>query len=253
MSLVNDALKRARTEEQQRRARESGLPIPPPAPERLAPSPGSKLLPILAILGVVFLVGLLAGAITFVRNRAVVGAARGPASIAETSSVAQNSSAATPQSVRPAPEESQALPAPSAPSPSRNSPPSATSPVAATPAASTTPRSEPTPTPPVSTAPVTPRRSAPAEPRSTEPATVPASSTTGSVDSTLPGARDATSLDGRQLALGGIAWSETGPFALINGRVLAAGERIEGFKVIDIQKEQVELEDGEERILLRLR
>jgi len=72
-------------------------------------------------------------------------------------------------------------------------------------------------------------------------------------DSGLAGVREATAADGRTLSLGGIAWSDSGPFALVNGRVLAAGERIEGFQVTEIQREWVRLEDDGETIVLRLR
>jgi hypothetical protein len=47
--------------------------------------------------------------------------------------------------------------------------------------------------------------------------------------------------DGVALELNGIAWSETGPFALINGRVMGPGERIAGFQVLEISPRTVEL------------
>jgi len=269
MSLVNDALKRARTEAQERQARESGMPLPPLAPERLSSSPTSKLLPILAMLGVVFLVGLLAGAITFVRNRAVEADARGSEPVAE----AQRTAQAVPPTVSSAPPSTVHAPSnldrrstQAGVGESEAEASQQQRPVRSAQRPSSQPdRSEPTRTAAAASgaairqepAAATPRPAAPSRnpvPQPTPPATTARSQPpTQSDDEALPGERDATSTDGRELALGGIAWSETGPFALINGRVLAAGERVEGFKVIDIQKDQVELEDRGERIVLRLR
>lgn len=58
---------------------------------------------------------------------------------------------------------------------------------------------------------------------------------------------------GETIELGGIAWSETGPFALINGRVVGPGEKVGGFRVIRIEPKQVEIEAGGETIYLRLK
>ncbi len=61
---------------------------------------------------------------------------------------------------------------------------------------------------------------------------------------TLPG--------GGAIELGGIAWSETGPFALINGRVVGPGAVIEGFTVERIRPGHVVLSGDGRRIQLSL-
>ncbi len=53
--------------------------------------------------------------------------------------------------------------------------------------------------------------------------------------------REAVLPDGATLTLGGIAWSETGPFALLNGRVVGPGERVEGYRVVEIEPRRVQL------------
>ena len=44
--------------------------------------------------------------------------------------------------------------------------------------------------------------------------------------------RQATLEDGTSIELGGIAWSEGGPFALLNGQVVGLGEPIAGLTVV---------------------
>ena len=65
--------------------------------------------------------------------------------------------------------------------------------------------------------------------------------------------REVDLADGTRLDLGGIAWSETGPFALINGQVLGQGESVEGFAIVEILPKSVLLKGGDRSILLRLR
>jgi len=65
--------------------------------------------------------------------------------------------------------------------------------------------------------------------------------------------REAVLADGKKLDLGGIAWSDTGPFALINGNVLGRGERVDGFLIVEINPKSVLLEGDNQSILLRLR
>ena len=59
--------------------------------------------------------------------------------------------------------------------------------------------------------------------------------------------------DSRIVELGGIAWSEQRPFALINGRVVGPGDVVESLEVVRIEPRQVELRGDGERYLLRLK
>jgi hypothetical protein len=65
--------------------------------------------------------------------------------------------------------------------------------------------------------------------------------------------RTAELLDGQLLDLGGIAWSETGPFALLNGRVVGVGESVRGYLVTEISPQEVVLQLADDRVVLRLK
>jgi hypothetical protein len=58
---------------------------------------------------------------------------------------------------------------------------------------------------------------------------------------------------GEVLELGGIAWSESGPYALLDERVVGLGESIMGYIVTRIAPQEVELQGGEGTILIRLK
>ena len=58
---------------------------------------------------------------------------------------------------------------------------------------------------------------------------------------------------GGAIELAGIAWSETGPFALINGRVVSPGATIEGYTLERIRPGHVVLAGDGRRIRLSLR
>lgn len=61
-------------------------------------------------------------------------------------------------------------------------------------------------------------------------------------------------LDGDDsIDLGGIAWSGTGPFALLNGKVLGVGEALLGFELVEINPNEVVLQRDLETIILRLK
>jgi hypothetical protein len=53
--------------------------------------------------------------------------------------------------------------------------------------------------------------------------------------------------------LEGIAWSESEPFALLNGRVVGVGEFIRAYRVTEITRDRVTLEQGDDRVVLRLK
>ena len=56
-----------------------------------------------------------------------------------------------------------------------------------------------------------------------------------------------------RVELGGIAWSEERPFALINGRVVGRGDRVESLTVVAIEPRHVELRGPDGRYQLRLK
>ena len=58
--------------------------------------------------------------------------------------------------------------------------------------------------------------------------------------------------DGQLLDLGGIAWSESEPYALINGQVVGVGELIRSYRVTSITPREVVLEKDEERVIISL-
>jgi hypothetical protein len=58
---------------------------------------------------------------------------------------------------------------------------------------------------------------------------------------------------GGSLELGGIAWSETSPVALLNGKAVGRGEVVEGCLVVEIEPAQIELRYDEQTIYLRLK
>ncbi len=60
-------------------------------------------------------------------------------------------------------------------------------------------------------------------------------------------------LGGQLVDLEGIAWSESEPFALLNGRVVGVGEFIRAYRVTEITRDQVTLEQGDDRVVLRLK
>ena len=60
-------------------------------------------------------------------------------------------------------------------------------------------------------------------------------------------------LDGQLVDLEGIAWSESEPFALLNGQVVGVGEFIRAYRVTEIRRDQVRLEQGDDRVVLRLK
>jgi len=58
--------------------------------------------------------------------------------------------------------------------------------------------------------------------------------------------------NGQLIDLGGIAWSESEPYALLNGQVVGVGELIRTYRITEITQEEVILEQDDDRIVLRL-
>ncbi len=65
--------------------------------------------------------------------------------------------------------------------------------------------------------------------------------------------RHADLKDNLSIELGGIAWSESGPYALLNGRVVGIGESVSGLIVRQIEPLEVVLEGQGRTISLRLK
>jgi hypothetical protein len=57
---------------------------------------------------------------------------------------------------------------------------------------------------------------------------------------------------GQIVDLGGIAWSESDPYALINGQVVGIGELVRSYRVTAITPNEVILEKDGDRVVLRL-
>lgn len=85
-------------------------------------------------------------------------------------------------------------------------------------------------------------RAAPGSLREARPPAVPAA-----------GSSQAEASSGPALELSGIAWSETRPAAVINGRVLVLGDTIDGFTVVGIEPDSVQLLGPAGTVTLELR
>lgn len=330
MSLIDEALKRARMEAAQKAAEKEGLPYPT-IPRHLGPrrrrgwlAPTAVLLAILGGVAVGLLLARRGGAPA--EQLAAVGAGGPPAATAGT--LEPEGRAASPRDSPPAdtdPAPPAATPAPS-PVPAGvdaqpAAPPAAAAPIAAEPhqpgavrrdpaprptvpdaaaAGATAPQGGPAERPPIE--PTTPAaaapRPAPTPRRPAEPPPTPRREI--AVEPALPGAQAAPSdarstatadsesevllvlpegthppgaaaradapvdetieshvqqvaqADGALIELGGIAWSESGPFALINGRVVGPGSAIGAYTLERIQPGHVVLIGEGRRIHLSL-
>ena len=64
--------------------------------------------------------------------------------------------------------------------------------------------------------------------------------------------REGTAPSGARLSLDGIVYSDANPAAVVNGRVVSVGSFVEGYEVVRIRPDRVELEDRGSRIVLLL-
>jgi hypothetical protein len=299
MSLIDEALKRARMEAAQRAAEGEGLPYPT-IPRHLGPPRRTGwLVPLVLALAVIagVVVGLLlasrggpeAGRVA-TRELAtdstgttslpppIAAAENTPAGTAEPASNASGAPepAATPAASRPPTTSDQRESVAAGATPLPMSRPQALPTVATSSAAdpettTQSPPEEPVPAP----------RAAPlVAPSATPTATVPPPAATAFTDPdsgvllVLPEPPEATAQElaaepapegsaesyaqqfalpnGGAIELGGIAWSETGPFALINGRVIGPGSVVEGYTLERIRKGHVVLTGDGRRIHLSL-
>mgnify|MGYP007073188159 CR=1 FL=1 len=252
MSLINDALKRARTEASRQDAASRGVDYRAvPAHSRRSPWSAGQLAgwTVAAIA-----IGLL---LWVTLRPAARDASGGPGEvIPETSGASTAGGVAVPPASRP---EAPAPPGPASGEPALVEPAAAEGvpPTAAEPPSVTTgPLSGP-----VSPADREPEAGAPATgaPTREAPEADPAASrgARAVVDGRLVAGttyvRRATSADGGSVELGGIAYSQERPIAVLNGAVVAPGDMIAGFTVVGIEPERVELEVDGVRIYLSLR
>lgn len=253
MSLIDEALKRARHEASRQEAvkrdaaRHDG---PRPIPKLYADRQTSRA-PLWAGIATGAAVALLGVVAWLLWGRAPVAPPAAP-HVAVTGA---------PLATVPADPPTVASPTPSAEQPAPRPPSAATAPQEPVPALRVS-RPEAPPAPPVAPQPVReqpakleePPAAAPkpalSAPRTSPPAaasTAPAGATQTFVrEATLPGG-------GPRLRLGGIAYSEEAPIALINGAALGKGEVVEGYVVRRIDAAEVELEGPGGRVVLRLK
>lgn len=76
---------------------------------------------------------------------------------------------------------------------------------------------------------------------------------TGSTPATETFVREFTLSDGTRVELGGIAWSETGPYALVNGRVVGVGEFVGDLAIESIYPTHILLKGRDRRVQVTLR
>lgn len=264
MSLINEALKRARQESRRREALAKGLPLaPPPRPVQHR----SWLSAAVVTMALALLVSLF--------------------TIARLTTDPTHSPAAARQSSETPPSDQQAISTSSTAAGSESTPTAASRPAPASIA------SPPVPGEPRaddsedsrsdsqaegrSMADSTSNRQVPEEPEAIPPtssssrvqlAQPPAQGVRLTPDEEIPEERSArtqlsteprifveriTLATGETLELGGIAWSATGPYALLDERVVGLGETIKGYMVTRIAPQEVELEGRDGTILLRLK
>ena len=269
MSLINEALERARQEAIRRQAADRRIP-PPPMPHRVAGERiGWKVAA--GLMAATLVVSLIALSLVLRGDRSgpdTVASVQGPPPGPQTASTV------VPQAALPAEVQQ---PTGTSPPPTATNPESAAqraTVVAAEPPPAASGEAQP-PTvlmPPVAepTRRSPPRQPSPtieqpvsgpavAEPtsRSSAPATVQNPPEDGGDDGEETSAasvfvQQAELEDGTRLQLEGIAWSAIGPFALLNGRVVGVREYVEGYAVVAISQEEVELEGPSGRIVIRL-
>lgn len=276
MSLINEALKKARVEAAQRDARQRGVLVPKAA--AYGPRRGTGRIALAVVAGALAL-GLSAAGGMWLARRGLPAEAGGAAATPEAASgevgsrAAPGSASAEPGGPAPAEatEEEEAIGSVAAPAAAREvadpGPPAAPgtdrpgrpreatagSPPASEPAAGTETAGAPAPASSAAAAEApargTPQR--PAGPPRARPASAPPA---GTPSRTEPGyVREAPLPGGGTLRLDGIAWSETAPTAVIDGQIVGPGERIRGAWVRRIERDRVVLEADGSEIVVRLR
>ncbi|MFL6259572.1 MAG: hypothetical protein ACJ76Y_07670 [Thermoanaerobaculia bacterium] len=245
MSLISDALKKARQEAAQQDSLRPGLPYAVGAAS--SPAPRAPWISLLAGLGagcllaaVIFALAFFSGWGPFHKPAAGPQVAAAPAAPTPAAPEPQPVTAPPPQPVavveapapKPAPEPPKREPEAVRPAPPAQTPP----PVAVTPRPA--PEAAPAPQPAVEApapapapvqaapAPATPPQSAP------EGGLVEGSTYTGELP--VPG--------GGSVKLNGIVYSADHPIAVLDGRVMGPGENVQGFTVVAIESGRVKLQ-----------
>ncbi len=273
MSLINDALKRARVEAARRDAAEKGVP-PSALPVYQARSRRPWLAPVAGFVAGLAAVGVAAGAFWFARrpmspegarSAPVVedaGSAQAPAPInaAQAPSPAEDRRPVNDSRVAPPKEPVGARAGVarrhSSPSGGGASEPSgpgesavAAGATAAPPAASAVPA--PGAAAAVDLAPKAPERApiepapAVATPQSRQPPPAPDTGGRTYFREAAPA--------GTLVKVDFIVWSKSRPFAQINGHLLSPGQAVDGYTVLEVERERVELEGGGARFWIRVK
>ena len=271
MSLIDEALKRARMEAAQRAAEQEGLPYPAiprhRAPRRRPVWLAAAVLVLALVGGIALGRWLASGGPPSEDPPLVAGAVAAPATTAPAPAAPEVDDAAA---SRPAPPPARPIePAPAAPEAQRGpatsrrqpSEPPRAAPPATVPAETPRPGPQPSANRPAAAQPPQPAAAPTAvtdsrsgvllvlpDPAVVEPAvaevTAPAPDESHVASYSIPG--------GGAIALDGIAWSETGPFALINGRVVGPGSEVESFTLERIGPGHVVLQGDGRRIRIDL-
>lgn len=281
MSLISEALKRARAEAAQREAAEKGLPDRP-SPARLPRRRRSAVVPTVVV---VVLLGVSVGAAFWLGRRSVEpppASGRGSAVTAPVPSTAGGepgrASGGEPRpaaNLPPSAAERPAAPVASTPGPGGAPADHPSAPASGT--AAEAPRASSGDTVPrdlgsianrVPRAPAAAPAPVPARPSSTVPAgsaaapshrSAPAAATPASA-APVAEPSDGESFvrrlplpGGKVIELGGIAWSESEPIAVINGELTGRGQIVDGYTVDAIEPGRVWLRKGETTVFLKLR
>lgn len=243
MSLISDALKKARQEAARQDSLRQGLPYAMGSTN--APDRSRSFAPLLAGLAVgLLLAGGLAGLFYFVRPEpgARIAETAPPAEVREEpvapstqpvipSPVPQITEPAIPETAPPAPVPT---PIPEVRTPEPAPPPQVQ------PAPQPQPQPETPPAPPVIVAPP-----APPVQETAPPAPAPQESRSYVGEVPVPG--------GGVLRLNGIAFSTESPVAVLDGKVVGPGEVVQGFTVVEIRQNQVKLEGHGETVFVSLK
>lgn len=250
MSLISDALKKARQEAARQDSLRQGVPYavgPVDAPARRNP-----LLPMLAGLGAGCLVAGLLFVVAYVSGWGPFGKPVQEARVAEAAAPQPSDNPAVEPAPTPPPVVSETTPTPPQAAPQEPLPAALAldvppqiemRPSVEPPAALPEPQATP-PATPATPAPVEEERPAPAPvppaPVPQAPAAPVASNSGGLVDGKLY-TEEIPVPGGGTVKLNGIAFSQDQPVALIDGRVMGPGEVIQGFTVVAIEPGRVTL------------
>jgi len=240
VSLINEALKRARQESRRREALAKGLPLAPPP--RRSVSHRSWLVAAVVAMALALLVSLVTIARLATEDRPSSTSAAAAISDPMDRPSGSAGFASTPRPTPPGEESEATASVPDAPG-------SAAEIVAPVSGSELPPRGSPNQQP-NSRQEYNPSADSPDSQRA--PLLVETGSVAPSPSQPRVFIETAILASGEELALGGIAWSETDPYALLDERVVGLGETILGYMVTRIAPQEVELEGSDGAILIRL-